>query len=77
MSVPVEPSAAWRTGAGIEILKRMPRTGGGFRSYDVSRDGRFLVLKEHIEAGTSDAPARGIVVVQNWFTELNRRVPTH
>ena len=42
-------------------------------SYDVARDGRFLMIEE------PTAPAKshraGIVVVQNWTEELKRRVP--
>jgi hypothetical protein len=41
--------------------------------YDVTRDGRFLILK-------SDSPAdsgsrQDIVVVENWFDELKQLVP--
>jgi len=40
-------------------------------NYDVSRDGqRFLMLKPADE----DQGARQIVVVQNWFEELKRRM---
>jgi serine/threonine-protein kinase len=48
------------------------------RIYDVSSDGRrFLMIKSAAPA-TPDAPASRIVVnlVQNWFEELKRRVPT-
>jgi len=41
------------------------------RTYDVAADGRFLMLKED----QSSAPA-SLVVVQNWFEELKRLVPT-
>jgi serine/threonine-protein kinase len=76
VSVPVERATTWRTGSARDILNGIYLGGGGFRSYDVSNDGnRFLVLKEQDRAGASDGAARGIVVVQNWFTELNRRVP--
>jgi serine/threonine protein kinase/Tol biopolymer transport system component len=47
-------------------------TPGTFPNYDVSPDGqRFLMLKpsEQTQAATQ------IVVVQNWFEELKRRVP--
>jgi Tol biopolymer transport system component len=42
-------------------------------SYDVARDGRFLMIQASLDSGQ---PAE-IVVVQNWFEELNRRVPTN
>jgi Tol biopolymer transport system component/predicted Ser/Thr protein kinase len=44
-------------------------------NYDVSPDGqRFLMLKP--DEQTSSSSVTQIVVVQNWFEELKRRVPT-
>jgi len=44
-----------------------------FQFYDVSPDGqRFVMIKQSEEA----AALTQIVVVQNWFEELKRRVPT-
>lgn len=52
---------------------RDPNTIG--RPYDVSPDGkRFLVVDEVEHAGPNTEDA--IVVVPNWFTELERLVPT-
>jgi eukaryotic-like serine/threonine-protein kinase len=46
------------------------------RMYDISRDGRrFLMLKENSLPDRTSAP-RSITVVQNWFEELKRLVPT-
>jgi eukaryotic-like serine/threonine-protein kinase len=45
------------------------------RSYDVARDGRFLMIQREDAVGANDGPA-SIVVVENWFEELKRRVPT-
>ena len=43
-------------------------------NYDVSPDGqRFLMLKPDEQTSSS---VTQIVVVQNWFEELKRRVPT-
>jgi hypothetical protein len=43
-------------------------------NYDVSPDGqRFLMLKDETQQATTSTQ---IVVVQNWFEELKRRVPT-
>ena len=44
--------------------------GGLGRNHDVATDGRFLMTKE-ISVGTSI-----LVVVENWFEELKRLVPT-
>jgi serine/threonine-protein kinase len=39
------------------------------RTYDVARDGRFLMIKEHAGSSEGKAPA-SMIVVQNWFEEL-------
>ena len=41
----------------------------GFVSYDVARDGRFLMIELPGGAAGNDA-SQGIVVVQNWTQEL-------
>jgi Tol biopolymer transport system component len=41
-------------------------------SYDVARDGRFLMIQP---SGSEEPPTANIVVVQNWTEELKRRVP--
>jgi hypothetical protein len=47
----------------------------GFPNYDVSPDGqRFLMVKSAEQSSSSSLTQ--IVVVQNWFEELKRRVPT-
>jgi hypothetical protein len=44
--------------------------------YDISPDGqRFLMLKQSSLPDRTSAP-RSITVVQNWFEELKRLVPT-
>jgi hypothetical protein len=42
------------------------------RVYDVSRDGRFLMIKEPRSPDGQSPPH--IVVVQNWLDELRRTV---
>ena len=45
-----------------------------YRDYDISLDGeRFLVLKE---SGSDETTSTEIILVQNWFEELKRLVPT-
>ncbi len=45
-------------------------TGPAGRTYDISPDGtRFLMIKE-------DASPAELILVQNWFEELERLVPT-
>jgi Tol biopolymer transport system component len=56
-----------------EVLFESPDlivSGGSLRrNYDVSGDGRFLMVK------WGDAPKDQLIVVQNWFQELTRLVP--
>jgi dipeptidyl aminopeptidase/acylaminoacyl peptidase len=51
----------------------MPETANVL-SYDVARDGRFLMI-EAAGGASANRPSTGIVVVQNWAEELKRRVP--
>ena len=44
-------------------------------SYDVAPDGRFLIIKP-VEGDSGVVPPQ-IVVIQNWFEELKRLVPTN
>ena len=47
----------------------------GRRPYDIAPDGRFIIIRSgQADAGVGTAPQ--IVVVQNWFEELKRLVPT-
>jgi len=54
------------------------QTADAGRTYDVSPDGRrFLVIKTTANAAQGEnVPPQSITVVQNWFEELKRRVPT-
>jgi hypothetical protein len=56
-------------GAYLSITSR----GVYWRAYDVAPDGRFLMIQP--PAGAADIADRSIVVAQNWFEELKRRVP--
>jgi serine/threonine-protein kinase len=50
--------------------------GNGGRTYDMSPDGkRFLMVKEG--APDERAAPHSLILVQNWFEELKRLVPTH
>jgi len=44
------------------------------RTYDVSRDGRFLMIKENVGSGEDKAPPPSMIVVQNWFEELKAKL---
>ena len=74
MSVAIRGGATWTASAPARLFEGAyfsPPTGAIGRTYDVSPDGkRFLMIKS--AAGTGR-----IVVVQNWFEELKRLVPTN
>ncbi len=44
-------------------------------SYDVARDGRFLMIQSQGSAGDAVSSQSSIVVVRNWTEELKRLVP--
>jgi serine/threonine protein kinase/Tol biopolymer transport system component len=73
-SVPVD-GVTWPAGSPQPLFAVNYFLGSGVssRAYDVSRDGRFLMLKEAAPAQLV-APA-SIVIAQNWTGEL-RRLPT-
>jgi hypothetical protein len=48
---------------------------GGSRRYDVAPDGGFFIIRS-AQADGRDGTALNIIVVQNWFEELKRLVPT-
>ena len=77
--VRVEGQSSFTIGTPAKILDSsyvwsVPTYAG--RMYDISPDGqRFLMLKESSLPDRTSAP-RSITVVQNWFEELKRLVPT-
>ena len=84
MRVSIVPGSTWKASAPTRLfdggsyvfVARDDLRIGLSRTYDVSPDGqKFLMLKN------ADAPAQAsiaprIVIVQNWFEELKRLVPT-
>ena len=75
MQVPVELQPRFVAGTPTKLFEG-PYLRGAGRAYDVSPDGsRFLMIKEGDGPGDGSSPP-GIVVVQNWFEELKRLVPT-
>jgi serine/threonine-protein kinase len=48
----------------------------GTRAYDIAPDGRFLVIRSG-QAEAGGGTAANLIVVQNWFEELKRLVPTN
>jgi len=78
MSVRVEKGSSWVAGSPTRVLDESYYFGGGGstgRTYDISPDGRrFLMVKR---GGTTEQAGASVIVVQNWFEELKRLVPTN
>ena len=74
MAVPIETEPTFAAGNPEVVFEGEYATPLGGRTYDVSLDGeQFLMMKE---ATDRSEPTR-IIVVLNWFTELERLVPTN
>lgn len=75
MAVPISGSAAFSAANPTKLFAGRYYAVLNGRTFDISPDDtRFLMIKE--AAGSNDAPAR-LIVVENWFEELKRRVPVH
>ena len=80
MRVGVERGDTWAATVPVQLLEARYFTGTSRaalgRTYDVSPDGRrFLMIKPDAGEDSTAAPT-SLVVVQNWFEELKRLVPT-
>jgi len=50
---------------------------GGYRSYDIAPDGeRFVMVFPAAESQSDESARAEIIIVQNWFEELKRLLPT-
>ncbi len=79
MGVSVARGPSWAASAPALLVKAGYYTNPGDigRTYDMAADAqRFLLIKEERPSDETD-PSAGIVVVQNWFEELKRLVPTN
>jgi hypothetical protein len=59
-------------GAGLPINV----SPGSLLNHDVHPDGRFIIVADVEPADNSAVNRNAIVIVQNWFAELQQRVPT-
>ena len=74
ISVAVETTGAFAIESRTAVMNWRWSTSGEGRTYDVSLDGeRFLALKS-VDAASA---APRIIIVQNWFQELERLLPTN
>jgi len=77
LAVPVQSGTTLVAGRPQVLFEfaMMPPTGGT-RPYDVAPDGRFLIIRSGQAEGGAGT-ASNMILVQNWFEELKRLVPTN
>ena len=76
MAVPVETESSFSAGDPEVLFDAPYYFAVSFRTYDLAPDGRFLMVKESA-TNVAESLARQIILVQNWFDELQRLVPTN
>ncbi len=54
----------------------MPTGVGGARVYDIAPDGRFFIIRNGQTEAAAGTPLN-MILVENWFEELKRLVPTN
>ncbi|MDA2928243.1 hypothetical protein MYX78_13620, partial [Acidobacteria bacterium AH-259-G07] len=75
MAVRIETEPTFSAGSPVLLFTGRYRYGQG-RQYDIHPDGqRFLMIKEGGQTEGASAPTQ-LIIVQNWFEELKRLVPT-
>ena len=74
-AAPVDTDGGFQAGTPTTLIRSQYFFGSFWRTYDVSLDGeRFLMISL---GGTNTAGSlRDVVMVENWFEELKRLVPT-
>jgi Tol biopolymer transport system component len=75
MSVRIATTPTFQAGTPEPVFENANLGTGWGRSYDVASDGRRFLLALRKEAPTNLPPAQ-MVLVQHWFEELKRLVPT-
>ena len=78
-SVRVDGASSWRSSTPTTVLQGdylLPTGGNPGGTFDLAPDGkRFLMIKA---GGDKDAAAsQRLIIVENWFEELKRRVPVN
>ena len=75
VGIATEPSFSFTTERRVPIDDFI--VTGGYRSYDIAPDGeRFVMVLPAVESQSDEAPRAEIIIVQNWFQELKRLLPT-
>jgi len=73
VAVEIEPEFSFAAPVLLFSGSNFTAPGPGAGSYDVARDGRFLMIQP--DSANATGGSSSIVVVQNWFEELKQRVP--
>jgi serine/threonine-protein kinase len=77
MVVPVETDPTFRAGDPEVLFDQQYYFDRSRRTYDLAPDGqRFLMVKEGAATDDAEGPAAQAILIQNWFEELTRLVPT-
>ena len=72
--MPVQTAGSFDWGNPVKLIEHLSDDFAVLiRPYDVTKDGRFLMLKEDI--GRTNTTAAHLIVIANWFEELNAKVP--
>ena len=81
MAVAVQPTPTFSAGNPTTLFEKPSmlldgRSIGSMtgRTYDVSRGGRFLMIKEDAGSSEGNASPGSMIVVQNWFEELKAKM---
>lgn len=74
MKVAVGPGTPSTWGVPERLFEGPYLFSNGPRHFDIARDGKRFVMIKH-DAAAQGGALPGIAIVQNWFEELNARVP--
>ena len=72
LSVPIETAPAFRVGTATPVNVPTMYSNDNRPPYAIARDGSRMMVVEDL-----NPTARPLIVVENWFAELERRVPRH
>ena len=76
LAVPVRSETTLVVGRPQVLFESAIFVAQGGRPYDITADGRFVIIRrDQADAGGGTAP--NLIVVQNWFEELKRLVPVN
>ena len=80
MRVPVASGSTWSAARPEKLFDTNAYFAGGvpapFFNYDIAKDGRFLMLKPVAGSAPATLSSSSVIVIQGWFEELKRLVPS-